>query len=266
MLKQFTRSFPVLLPILGSTLLASCSKPPAQTTVVNVKVPAATAAPDEKETDAGTVADEAEKPTAEIEPSGEPAASDKAEKAPAKTSAPSQNQSKLLDYYDRIPPAEFNLFGNVKRRDLLGRKGVTVDYKRNFIEIPGPGFESRRFDNVRLWQMTIFPRGDDPYIAVSQIVWPLGSQDGTLNFYKKYPGERDLVATSDNFLPYKLGQTGDSAHESAYLPRRGLDVIISAAEAGPVKDEMEGEGNPIFRYSSKTPAGQSPFTRLREAE
>ena len=249
----------------GSLMLASCSSPPpSQTTTINVEVP---------DSKAGATGDDktASRPVVEIDEteegqaakkaaSSEPTDRDDEDSAPAKQTASkpassSQGKSDLMWYYDRAPAEYFVAFGGANRRSLLKRKGAIVDYKRNFIEIPGSASE-RDGDLDRL-QLTLFPNGNEPWCAVSRIVWPRGQTPGKIGFYNNSADGPGLRQASAGFFPYTLKKV-NGAYESALLPRRGLDVIINSAQ------ESEPNGR-IFRYSSKKWTG-TPFTELTEAQ
>ena len=129
----------------------------------------------------------------------------------------------LLDYYDRIPGKHFTGFGGVNRRSLLKRKGAIVDYKNKFIEIPGSA--SVRDGDLQKLQISLFPNGSEPWIAVSRIVWDQERTPGTLNFYYGYSDDGGLREASNDLFPYKL-KKHEQGYENAYLPRKGLSIGI----------------------------------------
>jgi hypothetical protein len=174
---------------------------------------------------------------------------------PAAVAAPARApEGTLLGYYDRIPGKHFAGFGGVNRRSLLQRKGAIVDYKRNFIEIPGSA--SPKDGDLRALQITLFPNGKEPWIAVSRIVWDQGRTPGTLNFYYGHNDAGGLREASSNFFPYRLKKI-DGAYESAYLPRVGLEIVLT-----------HGPGlhltGPTFKYNPKFKVGQPAFIRVAD--
>ena len=272
MRKEITHISGLLFVALGGSLvLASCgSKPPAQTTTVNIEVPAAataetSAAKDTSETEIADLRD------ADDVSGGKPAAksvnSEPADrkvedavlskKSAAKPVSSSRNKDQLMDFYDRLPAKHFAAFGGVNRRSLLSRKGVIVDYKRRFIEIPGSA--SPADGDLRKLQITLFPNGDEPWCAVSRVVWPKGQTPGALDFYygESDDSDRHPRTASDDFFPYDaLGKTADG-YLSAYLPREGLEIFTSSQTFG---DTPDGE---IFRYNRDFKAGKPAFVRAK---
>ncbi len=251
----------------GALLLASCSsQPPSQTTTINVEVPAA------KSEDAATSNKTASsQPLVEIDESEEaqeartakPTAKNAASapkpsgsRTAATSSSSRRSKSKLLDFYDRLPTPHFAAFGGVNRRSLLQRKGAIVDYKRNFIEIPGSADE--RNGDLHKLQITLFPNGDEPWCAVSRIVWPQGQTPGALDFYYGESDGDGLRKAAAGFFPYKLQRVG-GAYESAWLPQRGLDIRINSAQ----DSEFNGLS---FRYNRNFRIGEPAFKQFYEPE
>ena len=272
MKKEITRmSSALALTITGSLVLASCSsKPPTQTTTINVEVP-------DVKTDAGASDKVAAKPTVEIDEteagqaakkqaSAEPTDRDVEDPVPAskpKSSSPkpassSRSKSQLLDFYDRLDSKHFAAFGGVNRRSLLNRKGTIVDYKRNFIEIPGSS-DPGDGDLERL-QITLFPNGDEPWCAVSRIVWPYGKTPGALDFYygEADDFDRHPRTAAEGFFPYKLEKTRDG-YESAFLPRKGLDIVVG------IPGDAEHRGFK-FHYNRDARVGEPAFTPVLESQ
>ena len=253
----------------ASMLLASCS-PPSQTTTINVEVPDAEAASaddervvaakpdvewDETEEEQAAKAQVSE-PTQSNAQDSAPASRPKS--SPAKTSSSSQPQSKLLDFYDRLPSKHFVPFGGVNRRSLLKRQGVIVDYKRNYIKIPGS--DNPADGDLRELQITLFPNGDEPWCAVSRVVWPQGQMPGALDFYYGYADSPDMRprSVSEDFFPYKLRKV-NGYYQSARLPRRGLDIHFSSGE------ESNYTG-PTYRYNRKFSMNEPAFYEIRVQE
>ena len=271
MQQKLTHTSGLLFGALGASLvLASCnSKPPAQTTTVNVEVPAAATAENGATKDAKDETEIADLRDADDVSDDKPATkradSDSTDRAgedatPAKKSAPkpvssSRNKEQLMDFYDRLPAKHFSAFGGVNRRSLLNRRGAIVDYKHRFIEIPGSA--SPADGDLRKLQITLFPNGDEPWCAVSRIVWPKGQTPGALDFYY---GESDAFdrhprTASDDFFPYDALGKNDDGYLSAYLPREGLEIYTSAQTFGDVPD---GE---LFRYNRNFKVGEPAFVR-----
>ena len=242
--------------VAASMVLASCAtKPPVQTTNVTVTVPSPTegaAKPNAVVRDESGAAPE--KPVVEIDENPQPDAPRAASKsAPKAVSKPapkavtaSAEKSQLLDFYDRLPAKHFAMFQNGDRRALLKRKGVTIDYKHRFIEIPGSA--DARDGDLRALQMTLFPNGKEPWCAVSRIVWPQDKTPGTLDFY--YDSAEGLRKVAEGFFPYDL-EKSDMGFRSAWLPRRGLNIIVSI-----VDDPMSGN---IYHYNRDFRVGQAAF-------
>ena len=250
----------------GAVLLPSCSStPPAQTTTVNVKIPKTTKDTADKTqiADAGTSGESgADEPAVKMD--AEPIDRDVEDPVPVKkavsaksasSKSSSHDKSDLMDFYDRLPSKHFTAFGGVNRRSLLERKGAIVDYKHNFIEIPGSADE--RDGDLRALQITLFPNGNEPWCAVSRIVWPQGQTPGAIDFYYGYSDDTDRHprTASEEFFPYKLKRTRDGRYESAWLPQRGLDIRINSAQDA----ELNG---PIFRYNRKFGVGEPAFKRI----
>ena len=254
-----------LVALSGSMLLASCAaKAPTQTTTINVEVPdakvgsadgdkVASAKPEVEidETEEGQIAKKSA--------SGEPTDRDVENPAPAKKVVPKpasagKSKNQLLDFYDRLPAKHFVAFGGVKRRSLLARKGAVIDYKHNYIKIPGS--ENSDDGDLRELQITLFPNGDEPWCAVSRIVWPEGQTPGALDFYYDSSDSGPLRKVSDDFFPYDaLGKTADG-YMSAFLPRRGLEIFTSAVAFG---DGLDGE---FFRYNRDFKVGEPAFVKF----
>ena len=242
--------------VAASMVLVSCaSKPPVQTTNVTVTVPSPTegaAKPDSVARDESGAAPE--KPVVEIDENPEPdapapkSASKPAPKAANKAATAPAEKSQLLDFYDRLPAKHFAMFQNGDRRALLKRKGVIIDYKHNFIEIPGSA--DARDGDLRALQMTLFPNGKEPWCAVSRIVWPQDSTPGTLDFYYGSSDSGSLRKAAEGFFPYNL-EKSDIGFRSAWLPRRGLNIIVST-----VDDPMSGN---IYHYNRDFRVGQAAF-------
>ena len=249
----------------GALLLASCAaRQPAQTTI-NVNVPAAKSeVANETEAADLRVANAADSPrSAAKKMDAEPTDREREDAAPAKksvanSSAARKPKSQLLDFYDRLPGKHFAAFGGVNRRSLLNRKGAIVDYKHNFIEIPGSA--SERDGDLHKLQITLFPNGNEPWCAVSRIVWPDGQTPGALDFYY---GESDSFdrhprQAASGFFPYQLRKT-DVGYESAWLPQRGLDIRINSAQ----DSEFNG---PIFHYNRDFRVGEPAFKEIEYDE
>ena len=258
------------LTIAGSVFLASCSsQPPSQTTTINVEVP-------ESKTGSTNGDKIASQPTVEIDETVEGQAT-KAQAAKAQTSEPTdrdvedpvpatkpksapvkaattsssrRSKSQLMDFYDRLDSKHFVAFGGVNRRSLLGRKGAIVDYKHNFIEIPGSANPDD--GDLRKLQITLFPNGDEPWCAVSRIVWPRGDTAGALDFYygEADDFDRHPRTAAAGFFPYKLAKTA-LGYESAYLPQRGLVIKFSTSPS-----RITGE---TFRYNRNFGVGEAAF-------
>ena len=245
-----------IVTIAGSLLVPSCaSRHPASNTTINVQVPAPDAATAAKK-DAGDETEIADlRDSADInakKPVAKPA------NPPAKKSPSRKPKSQLLDFYDRLPSKHFAAFGGVNRRSLLNRKGAIVDYKHNFIEIPGSSNE--RDGDLHKLQITLFPNGDEPWCAVSRIVWPQGQTPGALDFYygESDDFDRHPRTAAEGFFPYKLRKT-DIGYESAWLPQRGLDIRINSAQ----DSELNG---PIFHYNRNARVGEAAFKQIYEDE
>lgn len=247
--------------LVGSLLASSCSAPaPAPTTNIKVEVSPATQPNDEaktdknsntqvaRSTDAGEDAGESERSSvASSKPARQNREAERTQTKPARVP-----KGKLLEFYDRLPAKHFAAFGNVSRRSLLARKGATVDYKYNFIEIPGS--KNSEDGDLRLLQITLFPNGNEPWCAVSRIVWPDGQTPGALDFYYGNADNGALRATGKNFFPYELG-TFSGGYVSAYLPQRGLEIRTSSA----VDSEFNGE---TFRYNRNFRVGEPAFVEV----
>ena len=250
----------VAVSVASSLLLASCSAPPSQTTTIKVEVPATTEANRnaEKETEIADLRQsddvDSDKPAVQIEKESAPAPAAKSKSVPAAATAPRKSKSRLLDFYDRLPSKRFAAFGGVNRRSLLARKGAIVDYKYNFIEIPG----SNNSDDGDLYklQITLFPNGDEPWCAVSRIVWPRGKTPGALDFYygESDDFDRHPRTAAEGFFPYELGRV-DGAYQSAFLPRRGLDIVVGVAEDAESPTRR-------FRYNRKAGVGEPAFNEI----
>ena len=268
----------VAATIFGATSLASCAAPPAQTTTINVEVPGSTHASAKRgETavegdNSGTgVSDKpvvgidenprADAPTADAPTADAPAAkAAPALKPAAKPASPNKskgdNKSELMWYYDRVPAEYFAAFGGANRRSLLNRKGAIVDYAHNFIEIPGSANE--RDGDLHKLQITLFPNGKEPWCAASRIVWPRGQTPGKLGFYNNSADGPGLRQSSDDFFPYRLRRV-EGAYQSAWLPQRGLDVVINSAQ------DSESNG-PRFHYNRDYSASKPAFSQVYEGE
>ena len=241
--------------IASALLVPSCaSRQPASNTTINVQVPAP---------DAATASDKAkgdETEIADLRTSDDVDAKKTAAKTdqPAKKSSSRKPKSQLMDFYDRLPAKHFAAFGGVNRRSLLNRKGAIVDYKHNFIEIPGSADE--RDGDLRRLQITLFPNGDEPWCAVSRIVWPNGQTPGALDFYygESDGFDRHPRTAAAGFFPYKLRKT-DIGYESAWLPQRGLYIRINSAQ------DAEFNG-PIFRYNRNARVGEAAFEEYANME
>ena len=250
----------------GAVLLPSCTKTaPAPATTVIVQAPAAPAAATGKESD-GDIADlrdsdDANAPKSAAKKNIEPTDLDVEDAAPARKAAvkpasAGKNGSDLMWYYDRAPSKYFAAFGGVNRRSLLKRKGAIVDYKHNFIEIPGSANE--RDGDLHKLQLTLFPNGREPWCAISRIVWPQGNTPGEIGFYNNSADGYGLRQSSDDFFPYKLKRV-DGAYESAWLPQRGLDVNINWGQ----DSEFTG---PTFRYNRDYSATKPAFSEIEYDE
>ena len=156
----------------------------------------------------------------------------------------------LLDYYDKIDGKHFAAFGGVNRRSLLKRRGAIVDVKSKFIQIPGSA--SPADGDLRMLQISLFPKGDEPWIAVSRIVWNQDRTPGTLNFYYGYSDDGGLREAADTLFPYKLRKVNGS-FENAYLPRRGLTIKIRQAESN--------APGPSFTYNKNASFDEPSFRR-----
>ena len=241
------------ITIVGSLLVPSCaSRQPASNTTINVQVPA----PDVATAAAKKAVDETE--IADLRNSNDVDAKKTAAKTDdqlAKKSSASRNsKSQLMDFYDRLPAKHFAAFGGVNRRSLLNRKGAIVDYKHNFIEIPGSADE--RDGDLRRLQITLFPNGDEPWCAVSRIVWPNGQTPGALDFYygESDDPDRHPRKVSEDFFPYELGRF-DGGYMSAYLPQRGLDIFTSSN----VDSEANGD---LYHYNRNFRVGEPAFKKI----
>ena len=246
--------------IAGSLLVPSCaSRQPASNTTINVQVPAATAA-DKTANGETEIADLRTSDDIDANKTkSEPTDRDVEESAPAKksvskSSSSRQSKSQLMDFYDRLPAKHFAAFGGVNRRSLLNRKGAIVDYKHNFIEIPGSSDE--RDGDLRRLQITLFPNGDEPWCAVSRIVWPNGQTPGALDFYygESDDPDRHPRKVSEDFFPYELGRF-DGGYMSAYLPQRGLDIFTSSN----VDSEANGD---LYHYNRNFRVGEPAFKKI----
>ena len=256
MQKEISTGLSILaVTIAGSLVLPSCSKtPPAPTTTVIVQAPAATESKGDSAkndvADLRTSADVSAKKTA-AEPTDRDVENPPPSRKPAK-----QSKSQLMDFYDRLPAKHFAAFGGANRRSLLNRQGAIVDYKRNFIDIPGSSDE-RNGDLERL-QITLFPNGAEPWCAVSRIVWPYGKTPGALDFYygEADDFDRHPRTAAAGFFPYKLEKTRDG-YESAFLPRKGLDIVVG------IPGDAERRGYK-FHYNRNFRVGEPAFTPVLE--
>ena len=241
----------------GAIIFPSCTKTaPAPATTVIVQAPAApTAATANKEETAVTI-DEANEeaesaaPTRKSKP--EPTERDVEDAAPARKAA-KKSTNKLMYYYDRLPAKHFTMFQNGNRRALLKRKGAIVDYAHNFIEIPGSA--DPKDGDLESLQITLFPNGNEPWCAVSRIVYSYGKTPSALDFYYDSSDGGALRKTADGFFPYKLGKV-DGMHENAYLPRKGLDIQIMLGGESAVE-----YNDPTFRYNRNFRVGEPAFVR-----
>lgn len=271
--KIFISSGVVVTTLVGSLLLPSCSAPPpSQTTTINVEVPSGEAKEDGTKDEIADLRASnditSSSPGAEVKKTdSQPANRDgkdrvsataSSKKSASKSAPLPKSKSQLLDFYDRLPSKHFAAFGGINRRSLLNRKGAIVDYKYNFIEIPGSADE--RDGDLRALQITLFPNGKEPWCAVSRIVWPQGQTSGALDFYygEADDFDRHPRTAAEGFFPYKLRKT-DIGYESAWLPRRGLDIRINSAQ----DSELNG---PIFRYNRNFGVGEAAFKRIYELE
>ncbi len=240
------------ITLVGSLLVPSCaSRQPASNMTINVQVPApdvATAA----DKGAGDETEIADLRTSDDVDAKKTAA--KTDDQPAKKSSSRKPKSQLMDFYDRLPAKHFAAFGGVNRRSLLNRKGAIVDYKHNFIEIPGSADE--RDGDLRRLQITLFPNGDEPWCAVSRIVWPNGQTPGALDFYygESDDPDRHPRKVSEDFFPYELGRF-DGGYMSAYLPREGLDIFTSSN----VDSEANGD---LYHYNRNFRVGEPAFKKI----
>ena len=268
------------IAIFGSVLLASCgSKPPAQTTTVNIEVPAAaTNTKDSNESDRESgdteIADlresddisgdvSGDKAIAKSKPvKSEPSEQEVEDSAPARrisTATPlSKKKAQLMDFYDRLESKHFIAFGGVNRRSLLKRKGAIVDYEHRFIEIPGSA--DPKDGDLRKLQITLFPRskgGDEYWCAVSRIVWPQGNTPGKLDFYHGYSdtADRRPRTAGESLFPYEALGKFDGGWLSAYLPQRGLEIFTSSN----TRSEANGE---FFRYQKDDEFGAYRFVKV----
>lgn len=249
-------------------MVASCSsQPPSQTTTINVQVPDA-------KSDGSKVA--SSQPIVEIDEteegqaakksvSAEPTDRDVEDATPAaksssklasKSASSGKDKSDLMWYYDRAPSEYFAAFSGVNRRSLLKRKGAIVDYKRNFIEIPGSA--SERDGDLHKLQLTLFPNGNEPWCAISRIVWPRGQTPGKIGFYNNSADGPGLRQSSEDFFSYQLRRI-DGAYESAWLPQRDLDININSGQ----DSEFTG---PTFHYNRDYGVGEPAFREVRQQE
>ena len=230
----------VTVIIAGSFVLPSCSKTqPTPATTVIVQAPAATESKGDSDKD-----------KAAAEPTNRDVEDPPPSRKPAK-----KYKSQLLDFYDRLPAKHFAAFGGVNRRSLLNRKGAIVDYKHNFIEIPGSIDASD--GDLRKLQITLFPNGDEPWCAVSRIVWPQDDTPGALDFYYGSSDSGSLRKVSEDFFPYPL-QKNDMGYRSAWLPRRGLNIIVST--------ESEPHTGETYHYNRNFRVGEPAFTPVLESQ
>lgn len=246
------------ITITGSLFIPSyASRQPASTTTINVQVPAPNAATAVNK-DAGGETEIADLRNSNDIDGKKPAI--KADDEAAKKSSSSRKpKSQLLDFYDRLPAKHFSAFGGANRRSLLNRKGAVVDYKHNFIEIPGS--DNERDGDLEKLQITLFPNGNEPWCAVSRIVWPQGQTPGALDFYygEADDFDRHPRTAAEGFFPYNLQRTSDGLYESAWLPQRGLDIRINSAQ------DAEFNG-PIFHYNRDFRVGEPAFKQITEPE
>ena len=252
----------VAVAIAGSALLASCSKQPPSQTIINVQVPSQNEKADADKTGTASARNsEAQSDGASIELTeryAKPAPARKSAMASSKSLTPIKAGSALIDFYDRLPIKHFAAFGGANRRSLLKRKGAIVDYQHNFIEIPGSAAPAD--GDLRMLQITLFPNGDEPWCAVSRIVWPQGKTPGALDFYYGVSDsfDRHPRTASEDFFPYKLGRF-DGGYVSAYLPQRGLTISTSSN----VDSEPNGYS---YRYNRKFGVGGPAFVRVTQQE
>ena len=148
-----------------------------------------------------------------------------------------QKRGSLLHYFDLVPAKHFAVFGKVNRRSLLKRKGAIVDTKRGYIEIPVTN-DSRNGD-VSMIQISLFGKGNEPWIGVSRIVWNQDRVPGTIDFYYGYNDAGGLRTAAKSLFPYTLGKRG-GVYENALLPREGTTIYISIPETDDV--------GPAFTY------------------
>ena len=165
---------------------------------------------------------------------------------PAQFPHPRAPHGSFLDYYDRLPGKHFAVFGGVNRRSLLKRKGAIVDYKNNFIEIPGSRFKNGDLESL---QIKLFPgEGNVSWIGVSRAMWHQKRRRGTLHFYRANSDADawELGEAPAEFFPYKLGKTSLS-FENAYLSRRGLSIqfMIPNSDSGGYKFTFSLKGKDV---------------------
>ena len=248
----------VAVTFAGSLLLSACSKSqPAPATTVIVQAPAAPAAKSEADKDDIAdlrTSDDSDAPKSAAK--AKPIERDREDAAPAKKSSSRQSKSQLMDFYDRLPAKHFTMFQNGNRRALLKRKGVIIDYKRNYIEIPGSA-DSRDGDLESL-QITLFPNGDEPWCAVSRVVYATGQTPGALDFYYGSSDDGGLRTAAEGFFPYKL-EKYKGEYESAFLPRKGLDIVI-----GMVGDAEYRVSK--YHYNRDFRVGEPAFTPVLESQ
>ena len=252
----------VAVAAVGAVLLPSCSKSqPAPTTTVIVQAPAAPTSKGDSNSDKDEIADlrnsddvSAQKPAAAKPTERDVEDSVPAKKSSSKAVSSSKSKSQLMDFYDRLPSKHFTMFQNGNRRALLKRKGTIVDYRKNYIEIPGSADPAD--GDLESLQITLFPNGDEPWCAVSRIVWPGGQTPGSLDFY--YDSAEGLRKAAEGFFPYELEKTRDG-YESAFLPRKGLDIVVT------IPGDAERRGYK-FHYNRNFRVGEPAFTPVLESQ
>ena len=247
-----------IVAIAGSLFLASCSSPPPSQTTIIVKAPVAPEPKGDVEKD--DIADSRNSDDdSQVKSSVKSVNSnDRNAEVPvaANTAASTRHaESQLLDFYDRLDSKHFAAFGSANRRSLLKRKGAIVDYKHNFIQIPGSADPSN--GDLRLLQITLFPNGDEPWCAVSRIVWPQGHTPGTLDFYygEADDFDRHPRTAAESFFPYNALGKNDEGYLSAYLPRQGLEIFTSSNANSDFPNE-------VFRYNRHYKVGEPGFIKV----